>query len=365
MLLAFQFPASAQGLAKDTRPPVAPDIREDDIDLKLQKGDFVAVPIPLANPTLGSGLVAGAAYFYPQTAEQKAVQPASLTGVAGMYTDNNSKAFAVVQQNYWNDNQWRFTAAAGAADLRLSLLTADESGGGQDLDWRLQGKFFLTRMSGQVRKGWYTGFIARVVDVEQNIEAGLGLERETLDFITLPDIRSAGLGAYLEYDTRDMPTNAYSGKYLKVDALFNDESIGSDNTYQNYSLVYNSYHQMRDSLVLAWQLQGCLRGGDIPLWDACTIKLRGFPATNFMGTGTASGQVEARWKVSERWGFVGFAGTGYARDVYSEIDDREWISSYGVGVRFMVLKSKRLNMRLDYGRSGDSDAIHFLVGEAF
>ena len=162
-----------------------------------------------------------------------------------------------------------------------------------------------------------------------------------------------------------MPTNAYSGKYFKADALFNDESIGSDNTYQNYSLVYNSYHRMRDSLVLAWQLQGCLRGGDVPLWDACTIKLRGFPATDFMGTGTASGQAEARWKVSERWGFVGFAGSGYARDVYSEIDNREWISSYGVGVRFMVLKSKRINMRLDYGRSGDSDAIHFLVGEAF
>jgi hypothetical protein len=31
----------------------------------------------------------------------------------------------------------------------------------------------------------------------------------------------------------------------------------------------------------------------------------------------------------------------------------------------MVLKSKRINMRLDYARSSDSDAIHFLVGEAF
>ena len=362
-LLALQSTAAGQGLEKDTRPSLAPDIREDATNIKLQRGDFVAVPIPLSNPTLGSGLVAGAAYFYPQTEEQKAAQPASLTGVAGMYTDNDSKAVAIAQQNYWDNNQWRFTGAVGAADLRLSLLSTDDAGDIINLDWRVKGSFAFARLSGQVRKGWYAGFLTRIVDVDQSIESGLDMIRG--NFLTLPGIRSVGIGAYLEYDTRDMPTNAYRGSYLKVDALFNDESIGSDDTYQNYSFVYNSYRQLSDSLVLAGQVQGCLRGGDVPLWDACTIKLRGFPATDFMGTGTLSGQVEGRWRLSERWGLVGFAGTGYARDVYSDIDNREWIPSYGMGVRFMVLKSKRINMRVDYARSSNSDAIHLLVGEAF
>jgi len=362
-IFAVQSEALAQGLEKDTRPPIAPDIREDETGIKLQRGDFVAVPIPLSNPTLGSGLIGGAAYFYPQTEEQKAAQPASLTGVAGMYMDNDSKALAIVQQNYWSNNRWRFTGAAGAADLRLSLLSADDAGNGLDLDWRLKGNFAFARLSGQVRKGWYTGFLTRLVEVDQSLESNVDFR--VADFVTLPDIRTVGIGAYLEYDTRDMPTNAYSGRYLKVDALFNDESIGSDNTYQNFSFVYNTYRQMSDSLVLAWQLQGCLRGGDVPLWDACTIKLRGFSATDFMGTGSMSGQVEGRWQLDERWGLVGFAGTGYARDVYSDIENREWIPSYGVGLRFMVLKSKRINMRLDYARSSNSDAIHFLVGESF
>ena len=362
-IFAVQSEALAQGLEKDTRPPIAPDIREDETRIKLQRGDFVAVPIPLSNPTLGSGLIGGAAYFYPQSEEQKAAQPASLTGIAGMYMDNDSKALAIVQQNYWSNNRWRFTGAAGAADLRLSLLSADDAGNSLDLDWRLKGNFAFARLSGQVRKGWYTGFLTRLVEVDQSLESNVDFR--VADFVTLPDIRTVGIGAYLEYDTRDMPTNAYSGRYLKVDALFNDESIGSDNTYQNFSFVYNTYRQMGDSLVLAWQLQGCLRGGDVPLWDACTIKLRGFSATDFMGTGSLSGQVEGRWRLNERWGLVGFAGTGYARDVYSDIENREWIPSYGVGLRFMVLKSKRINMRLDYARSSNSDAIHFLVGESF
>ncbi len=56
-----------------------------------------------------------------------------------------------------------------------------------------------------------------------------------------------------------------------------------------------------DSLVLAWELQGCQRAGTTPLWDACTVKLRGFSATDYLGEVSASGQVEARSQLSGRW----------------------------------------------------------------
>ena len=69
--------------------------------------------------------------------------------------------------------------------------------------------------------------------------------------------------------------------------------------------------------------------------------------------------------MSQRWGVVGFAGCGYIDSSFSEVDDSDIIPSYGVGLRFMVLKSKRINMRVDYGRSDNSDAIHLSVGEAF
>lgn len=119
--------AIAQDTATDTRPGIAPDIREDETRLKVQRGDFVVVPIPFSNPRLESGLVAGAAYFYSRSEEQKKQQPASVTGAAPMYTSNDSRAFAVVQQNYWRDDRWHFTGAVGATDLRLSLLTFDQS----------------------------------------------------------------------------------------------------------------------------------------------------------------------------------------------------------------------------------------------
>jgi len=353
--------AFAQETEMDNRPGIAPDIRDDETGLKLQRGDFVVVPIPISNPTLDEGLVVGAAYFYPQSEEQKKLQPASVTAAAGMYTSNDSRAFALVQQNYWRNNQWRFTGVVGGADLRLSLLTPEQSSGGQSVDWRINGAFLFAKLARRLKGNWYGGILTRLVDANQSIETATS----TSDFDTGSDVRSMGLGAYVEYDSRDNPFNSSSGRYFKLDALFNDEAIGSNSTYQSFGTAFRSYHGLTDSLVLAWEVQGCQRGGSAPLWDACTVKLRGFSATEYLGKASASGQVEARWQLSKRWGMVGFAGAGYVGGSFNGIREREAIPSYGVGIRFMVLAAKRINLRLDYARSTDSDAIHVSVGEAF
>lgn len=359
VLPADEFP---QQRSTDTRPGIAPDIREDESGLKVQRGNFVVVPIPISNPTLDTGLVAGAAYFYAQSDEQKQKQPASMTAAAGMVTNNDSMAFGLAQQNYWRDDKWRFTGVAGAADLRLSLLAADESGNGISVDWRIKGAFLFAKLSRRLSGDWYGGMFTRLVDANQSINVAIDEAATDLD---IGDATAAGLGLVVEYDSRDLPINSHSGRHFKLDALYNDESIGSDQTYQSYSAAFQSYHRLTDTVVLAWDLQGCLRGDGTPLWDACTIKLRGFSATDYLGRSSASAQIEARWQLSKRWGMVGFAGSGFAGDLFSDIREHESIPSYGVGVRFSVLPAKRINMRLDFARSLDSDAIHFTVGEAF
>ena len=80
---------------------------------------------------------------------------------------------------------------------------------------------------------------------------------------------------------------------------------------------------------------------------------------------TTSGQAEARWHLSKRWGAVAFAGVGRVGSSYNGIRENDPIPSYGVGVRFSVLPAKRINIRVDYARSIDSDALILSVGEAF
>ncbi len=340
---------------------MTPDVRGDELKIKIEKGSFIIVPIPISDPTIGTALVVGSAYFYGQTEKQKKTQPASLTAGGAMYSDTDSFAAVIAQENYWHEDKWRFLGAVGYADLNLKLLTPDESGSGASVDWLLDGGFFYAHLARNITGRWYMGAFARSVVVDQVFATDLS----SSDIDLAPESKANGLGTFIVFDSRDVPTNAYEGRYFNLKGLFNHPSFGSDKKYQSYSVEYDSYHEVDDRLVLAWQVAGCYRSGTVPLWDTCKVGLRGFAATDYLGKSSASGQFEARWRFNERWGAVGFAGGGYISSSFSEVADHDLIPSYGVGVRFMVLKSKRINIRVDYARSDDSDAIHLSVGEAF
>jgi hypothetical protein len=132
-----------------------------------------------------------------------------------------------------------------------------------------------------------------------------------------------------------------------------------------YDAEFNSYNSLSDSLILAWRAKGCARSGDVPLWNACFIGLRGFSATDYIGQESMAGEAELRWQMSPRWGAVAFAGAGYAGNSLAEAGDDQTTPSYGIGARFMVLKSQGINLRVDYAWSEADSAIHLSVGEAF
>ena len=122
--------------------------------------------------------------------------------------------------------------------------------------------------------------------------------------------QTVSFGPSISYDTRDVPANAYTGRYFKATAITSNAAIGSDHDYESYSIAYRSYHYVRPSLVVAWEALGCLRSDGVPLWDACNIGLRGFPATDHMGKSSLRAQAELRWTFSKRWGLAAFGGAG-------------------------------------------------------
>lgn len=142
----------------------APDIRGHDAPLKVEKGNFVIVPIPISNPMLDTALVVGAAYFYKQTPEQKKVQPASVTGAGAMYSSNGSLAAGLGHQSYWSEDRWRLTAAVGYADLDLVLLSADDTLTGTESDWLIEGELANVRLARRMGENhWYVGLGARLL----------------------------------------------------------------------------------------------------------------------------------------------------------------------------------------------------------
>jgi len=349
-------------------PAVTPDIRDDEIPLKIQSGDKLIVPLLFSNPTLDTGIVAVGAYFYPQTEEQKEEQPASVTGGGVIYSSNDSKALAVGHQSYWGGDRWRLGGAVGYADLKLSVLLPLTLGSRDRVDWNVAGNIAFAKLSRNVMGNWFIGVSGRWSDIEQSFGLGIppdGVGLNPVRYDLSADTVTAGLGIAIENDSRDMPMNSYQGHKFELSALFNDEALGSDNTYQSYKMAYSSYHELGPSVVLAWEVQGCVRRGLVPIWDGCRIPLRGFSAFDYIGKESLAGQMELRWRLGTRWGVAGFAGAGYIDESTLGLNDNKTIPSYGIGVRFMALKAKRINLRLDIAKSEDSEAIHFSIGEAF
>jgi len=343
-----------------------PDLTEENSRFKFlskKPENLLVVPIPMSSPTFGTGLILGGAYFYPQTEEQKNAQPASFTGAAAGYTDNKSWFAGVMQQNYWNEDRWRFTGVAGYLDFKLDLTPPDTGdSGSRPVDWLVDGAFIQARISRKLWGNWYLGLTTRYLDISQ----ALDLNTEDEGFNLQSEITSAGVGLNLDFDSRDVPSNPYRGRHLELKAMASNQSNSDADSYQSYHARFRSYHPLADPLVLAWDISGCRKNGRIPLWDTCRLALRGFSATDYLSKQSIYAQAEVRWRFYKKWGMVAFAGAGRVEESFGKRGEDETIPSYGVGIRFMLLESQRINLRIDYARSDDgNEAWYLAVTEAF
>ncbi|MFV7771078.1 BamA/TamA family outer membrane protein [Shewanella marisflavi] len=370
MVLAPAFAANDDMVSDSGEKPGAanepsslvPNLKENQAPLTVNKGNFVAAPIPFSNPTIDSGLGGVVGYFYPQTAEQKSVQPPSVTGVAGFYSSNKSWGAAVGHASYWDNNNWHLKGGVAYADLKLPLVSSELLGVPLDVDWDITGYGALLELERRISGNWFVGVNGIFIDFEQDFNVDIS----SIHFDLRNEIVSAGLGAGIIYDTRDVPTNPYDGYYFKLNGTVFNDAIGSDTDFESYSLEFDGYFPVNESVTVAYKLKGCLKEGDVPLWAACRLGLRGFSSTEYMALGSIETEAEARWRFHKRWGLVGFVGAGKLDDVNHVDKSNDVIPSYGIGLRFMLQPAERINLRLDYARSSNSnDALYLSVGEAF
>jgi hypothetical protein len=106
-----------------------------------------------------------------------------------------------------------------------------------------------------------------------------------------------------------------------------------------------------ESKVLALDGRVCGKGGDVPFYDLCFLQQRGFPVTRYMDDAMFSTQGELRWRFYKRLGLVGFVGAGGVAEEITKANASNLVYSYGAGLRFSVLPTQRINLRLDYAHS--------------
>ena len=172
---------------------------------------------------------------------------------------------------------------------------------------------------------------------------------------------SSGLGFVVSYDTRDVPSNAYSGLYLDVRGMAYAKMFGSDNNFYQAELDYRQYWSPGRRRVLAWTVQSTNMFGDVPLMKyaltGTPFDLRGYYMGQFRDK--SSHVVLAEWRqmfntdrstwvkrMLDHVGYVVWGGAGFMGPTPAKIEGV--LPNLGVGLRVEI--QPRMNLRLDFGR---------------
>lgn len=330
--------------------------------------DVVIAPIPVSNPTIGTGLAVVVMPFY----HLGEGTPLSNTVIAAGLMSSGSWGVGAAQSTRLRGDELRLDGFIGYADLRYRFYGAGADAGQSGVSVPIVQKAFAfaPELLFQVAKRTFLGVRYRGLRVETAPEGSAGLLPASIAE-ALPDsltIVSSGLGPRATLDTRDHDMSPASGVLVDFRANFADEAFGSDFDYQTYELGGNYYRRTGPG-VLALRGHACAASDRTPLFDLCLYgsgsDLRGYETGRYRDRAMVTAQAEYRFPLAGRFGGVVFGGWGKVARSFGDMKDEPDLPSIGFGVRWLAAETARVNLSIDVARGRDDTALYVYVKESF
>lgn len=205
------------------------------------------------------------------------------------------------------------------------------------------------------------------------------------------DALVSGIGLGINYDTRKNNNNPLSGIYLQLKNLSYFAAIGSDYTYNNLLFDARYYWNPIKKQTLALRFvtdQRFHSHNFLPLYSLAAIGgkefVRGYYEGTYRDNHAMAFEMEYRvpffqnedskfWQFWHRLGFTVFASTAKVYPSLDQFNFNDFRFAVGLGGRYMLSFSQRVNLRIDIGWGldplSDGDkiqrSIYFFVAEAF
>lgn len=220
----------------------------------------------------------------------------------------------------------------------------------------------------KVAPGLFVGLRYTLDDKDISRRDSFGfLERERLTGWQGGRVSGAGLG--LNYDTRDQIFYPTKGFLIEGQVYTEGGYTGSDFRYDRIGVDAAYYTLVGRQQVLAFNAAATLTRGDIPFHQMPSLggtkRLRGYYEGKFRDKHLLLVQSEYRFPLYKRFGAVVFGGLGWIAPRLSAFawHDTRW--NAGAGLRFVLDKTQRINIRADYGIGAESTGFYLTVAEAF
>ncbi|MBS1531470.1 MAG: polymerase [Bacteroidetes bacterium] len=320
-----------------------------------RKSSFVVIPILTSAPETGLEMGGAGLYsFYSDTVRAHGTKVSDIYPYVSITTKGQSH-FSV-STTYWTPkNLANYTGAVSYINYPFNFYGIGNSTRKADAQDVTEKRFKLNLGSSWlIGKNLYAGLVA----------GGFNYKYSNIDlsgnhFPGEPPVEDAGggagvyIGPNLLFDSRD--NNTYSTRGMIINAYYNGmHGISSNNGYIGgfFNFEYSQFFSLAKKLVLGVDLQEqSLTGGLSPFYLLPSLgsdeMMRGYYNGRYRDRNFIAGQTELRYRISDRFGVVGFLGTGeVAHNMFSMSALKP---DYGGGVRYFFDTEKGLAIRADYG----------------
>lgn len=352
------------------------DIGEERQDSTFRYTKMVLAPIITYEPVTSFGFGVGAKFLFKPFGAGADTRTSNIP-LSIQYTLENqfiaTSAFTV----FFPEEKYLFKGNAGFSKFPIGYYglgtdTSDEAQVDISFNNVLFEPLFLRRVAPHffVGAGYRYNSYKKLRLIENKDDVALEqLFRDSLTSV------SSGIELAATFDSRDNVLNATTGVFSEFTHGFYSKGLGSISNFQLTKFNFRNYWTISEDRphdVLAIEFYTRLSWADTPTLELSTIGgpefLRGFREGRFRDRYSIFTQAEYRWQVLERIGFVFFGGIGNITDRISEIDLDNNKYSIGTGIRFKIVKSENLNIRIDYalglGKIRDQN-FYLGIAEAF
>jgi len=332
----------------------------------LEEGErnlkFAAIPIPGYSDVLGFSLgIIGMAYYKMDRHDDDL--PPSSTGILGFYSENNSWVGMAFQRFHLAEDKWRATAAFGTGSFKYQFNPSSAGPGFPDvfLDYTTVSDFIFLKGSRLTWSKLYLGAEALAWTAKVSIDPNLA---------DIPNEFYSSLGVNGEWDSRNHVMYPISGTNTTVRYDVYDEALGSDRDFQKLNVKISGYTTLGDTTrVLAGRILTDSAFGDVPFSGQAILSgnqnLRGYANGRHRGDKLLTLETEYRWNFWGKWGAVGFAGVGFVGKDWNSFSADDALPGAGIGLRFRMIETYKINARIDYGWGKNDQAVYFSIGEAY
>jgi len=327
---------------------------------------FLPIPLVVTEPAVGYGGGLAGMFIRPrEKAGGAGFAKPNISIVAGLATENGTKAAFGADMSRWKDDRLKTLLAAGTGKINLDFygLGLDDESLDQAVSYTLDFSLGLVQGAWRVKADspWSIGlrYVYSAVDPK--------LEDDPL-FPGLADgihVKVSAPVAILEFDTRDNIFTPTRGAYSESSYLMSREDLGASDDFERFEQVLIGWFPIADRFTLAVRGDYEWSSDGTPFFLRPYVKLRGVPAMRYQGEEMASMEAELRWQFEGRWSAVFAAGYGAAKTDNAFFSRTKEVTSGAIGFRYELARKFGMHAGLDVGFSEGTTAVYLQVGSAW